>query len=152
MDAKAFIYANVPRLIWITDTKVLGGYLGLDALVPLQYTDLNISAGLIRHDHDTSASATCSSKAPGRAHLKQFDFALGYGRLGADGRISDSPRSPRPRAGLGYWTHMLTAGATWYIDNDKRWALSALNRYEFSTEKEDTEHNPRPGLYRWSGA
>ena len=37
---------------------------------------------------------------------------------------------------------MLTAGATWYIDNDKRWALSALNRYEFSTEKEDTEQIP----------
>src|SRR5512146_2344731 len=30
LDAKAFIYANVPRLLWITDTTVLGGYLGLD--------------------------------------------------------------------------------------------------------------------------
>ncbi len=39
-DPKAFIYANVPRLLWITDAKVLGGYLGLDALVPLQYTEL----------------------------------------------------------------------------------------------------------------
>ncbi len=29
---------NVPPLLWITDTKVLGGYLGLDALLPLQYT------------------------------------------------------------------------------------------------------------------
>ena len=45
VDAKALIYANVPRLLWITDTKVLGGYLGLDALVPLQYTDLDIKAG-----------------------------------------------------------------------------------------------------------
>ena len=49
VDAKAFVYANVPRLLWITDTKVLGGYLGLDALVPLRYTDLNISAGPIHH-------------------------------------------------------------------------------------------------------
>ena len=35
VDGKASIYANVPRLLWITDVQVLGGYLGLDALVPL---------------------------------------------------------------------------------------------------------------------
>ena len=45
-DAKAFVYANVPRVIWITDMKVLGGYLGVDALLPLQYTDLNITRPL----------------------------------------------------------------------------------------------------------
>ena len=28
------------------------------------------------------------------------------------------------------------------IDADKKWAVSALNRYEFSTEKEDTEQIP----------
>src|SRR5512137_368449 len=28
-DPKAFIYANVPRVLWITDQKVLGGYLGV---------------------------------------------------------------------------------------------------------------------------
>ena len=34
----AFTYAQVPRILWITDIKVLGGYLGFDALVPLEYT------------------------------------------------------------------------------------------------------------------
>ncbi len=45
LDANAFIYANVPRLVWITDLQVLGGSVGVDALLPLQYTDLDISAG-----------------------------------------------------------------------------------------------------------
>jgi hypothetical protein len=37
---------------------------------------------------------------------------------------------------------LLTAGATWYIDEEKKWAVSALNRYEFNMEKEDTERIP----------
>ncbi len=140
VDAKAFVYANVPRLLWITDTKVLGGYLGLDALVPLQYTDLNISAGphnII--DHGTFGIGDAFVEGTWSAHPKQFDLALGYGVWAPTGN-TEAP--PTTRAGLGYWTHMFTAGATWYIDNDKRWALSALNRYELSTEKEDTEQIP----------
>ncbi len=140
VDAKAFIYANVPRLLWITDTKVLGGYLGLDALVPLQYTDLDIKAGpntII--DDSTFGIGDLFVEGTWSSHLKQFDLALGYGVWAPTG---DSSPEPTTRAGLGYWTHMLTAGATWYIDNDKKWAVSALNRYEFSTEKEDTDTIP----------
>ena len=46
------------------------------------------------------------------------------------------------RAGLGYWTFMQTAGATWYIDEAKTWAVSALNRFEFNTEQRDTHVTP----------
>ena len=66
VDAKAFIYANVPRLLWITDTKVLGGYLGLDALCRSS-TPTRISRPVhylmtqhLRHRR------RCLSKAPGR--------------------------------------------------------------------------------------
>ena len=31
----SFTYANVPRVIWITDTKFLGGYVGVDALLAI---------------------------------------------------------------------------------------------------------------------
>jgi hypothetical protein len=37
---------------------------------------------------------------------------------------------------------MLTAGATWYPDEGKKWAISALNRYEFNQEQEDTDIRP----------
>jgi len=144
LDANAFIYANIPRLLWITETKVLGGYLGMDALIPLAYTDLNIKAGpntLINNNTfgvgDLFAEGTWSS------HVMQFDFALGAGVWAPTGNSSDqSIQTPTTMAGLGYWTYMLTAGATWYIDDEKKWSVSALNRYEFSTEKEDTETIP----------
>src|SRR5512146_3272232 len=40
VDPRAYIYANVPRVIWITDLQLLGGSIGVDGLLPLQYTEL----------------------------------------------------------------------------------------------------------------
>ena len=37
---------------------------------------------------------------------------------------------------------MLTAGVTWYPDDEKTWAVSALNRYEFNSEDRDTHVTP----------
>jgi hypothetical protein len=45
-------------------------------------------------------------------------------------------------AGAGFWTHMLTAAATWYPDEAKKWALSALSRYEINHEQDATRITP----------
>jgi hypothetical protein len=45
-------------------------------------------------------------------------------------------------AGLGYWGEMLTAGATWYPDEAKKWSVSVLNRYEFNQKQDDTDVTP----------
>jgi hypothetical protein len=69
-------------------------------------------------------------------HNKRFDVALGYGIYAPTGDFSAKhPTEP----GLGYWTHMFTAGATMYFDENRKWALSALNRYEINTEQDDTD-------------
>jgi len=129
----AFTYANVPRVIWITDVQVLGGFLGVDALLPLVYK--NVTAGPYQ-DHnfgvgDFFTEGTLSW------HPKQFDLAVGAGFWAPTGK-SSTPVD----AGLGFWTPMLTAGGTWYIDTNKTWAVSALNRYEFNTEQSDTGITP----------
>ena len=144
VDAKAFIYANVPRLIWITDLQFLGGSIGVDALLPLQYTDLDIKAGpntVI--NNGTFGIGDLFAEATWSKHIQQFDFSAGAGFWAPTG---NSAAPPTTRAGLGYWTPMLTAGATWYIDSGKKWSLSALNRYEINTEQEDT-HNTRGQAY-----
>ncbi len=138
-DARAFIYANVPRLLWITDQKLLGGFIGVDALLPIAYTELKGNfpppVGAPFHDQtfgigDFFAEVTWST------HLKQFDFSLGAGVWAPTGDFSETNPT---RAGSGFWTEMLTAGATWYIDANKTWAISALNRYEFNQEQQDTD-------------
>lgn len=140
LDADAFIYANVPRLIWITDKQLLGGFLGVDALLPLQYTSLDIKAGPNTVlNHATFGIGDVFAEGTWSKHIKQFDFSLAAGVWAPSGNTAPPPTT---RAGLGYWTQMLTAGATWYIDSEKKWALSALNRYEFNFEKEDTEITP----------
>jgi hypothetical protein len=134
----AFTYAQVPRLIWITDLKFLGGNVGVDALVPFTYNSLKV--GPVYDDSafgigDLFAESTLSW------HPKQFDFSVGAGFWAPTGGSS------RPvSAGTGYWTPMLTAGATWYADAAKTWSVSALNRYEFNTESRDT-HDTRGQAY-----
>jgi hypothetical protein len=134
-NADVFTYANIPRVIWITDTKFLGGFVGVDALLPLVYQ--SVKAG--GFDSSTFGIGDFFGEGTLSWHLKQFDFAVGSGVWAPTG---DSGPPPTTRIGAGYWTFMQTAGATWYIDEAKTWAVSALNRYEFNTEQRDTHVTP----------
>ncbi len=140
-DARVFSYVNLPRVIWITDQKVLGGYIGLDALIPLQYADLKVPpTGL---DHGTFGIGDLFAETTWSTHTKQFDFSLGAGVWAPTGDSSGKPAGwPTTRAGLGYWGTMFTAGATWYPDEAKKWSVSALNRYEVNFHKEDAGMTP----------
>jgi hypothetical protein len=139
-DPNAFIYANVPRLIWITEWKVLGGFIGFDALIPLQYTDLAVSSPGGRFDNSSFGVGDLFGEVTWSAHPGQFDFSLAYGLWGPTG--DSSPSEPNTEAGMGYWTQMITAGATWYPDAEKKWAISALNRYEINSVKDGTDYSP----------
>jgi hypothetical protein len=135
-DAEAFVYANVPRLLWITDTKVLDGYLGVDALLPLVYTELKANTPNGPFNNQTFGIGDVFFEGTWSWHLKQWDMALGAGVWAPTGNFDmNNPTL----AGKGYWTEMLTAGATWYPDEAKKWSISALNRYEFNQEQEDTD-------------
>lgn len=132
---EAFIYANVPRVLWITGEKLLGGSLGVDALLPLQYTSLEAGP----FDKSTFGVGDFFAEATLSWHQPKADYSVGYGIWAPTGESSlTNPTKP----GLGFWTHMFTAGATWYPDNDKKWAVSLLNRYEINHEKEDTSITP----------
>lgn len=139
MGINAFVYANIPRFIWITDTKFLGGYVGVDGFLPVVYQHL--AAG--GYDNSTFGIDDLYGAGSLSWHTKQFDFAIASGVYAPTG---DSPTRPPPalstRIGLGYWTFMQTAAATWYIDPEKTWAVSAVNRYEFNTEQRDTHITP----------
>jgi len=131
-DAEAFVYVNAPRLLWITEGQPLGGYLGLDALLPLKYTwikDVDQTFGIGDFFFDGTWSW----------HLQQWDFALAAGIWAPTGDFS---KSDPTWAGSGYWGEMLTAGATWYPDQEKRWAFSVLNRYEFNQKQRKTHITP----------
>ena len=126
----AFTYANVPRLIWITETQWLGGNVGVDALIPLTYQSVRAGG----YDHNDFGAGDLFAEATLSWHVKQFDFSFGSGLWMPTGDFD--PHGTK--AGLGCWTPMLTGGATWYVDEAKTWAVSALTRYEFNTEQDKT--------------
>ena len=134
-DLDVLTYVNLPRVLWITDQKLLGGFIGVDGFLPLVYQQASVNPGFSGNTFgvgDLFVEGTLSW------HVKQFDFAVGSG---VDMPTGDSPTTygPSTKPGLGYWTFMQTAGATWYIDEEKTWAVSALNRLEFNTKQRDTE-------------
>jgi hypothetical protein len=138
-DLNAFTYANVPRVIWITETKVLGGSLGVDALLPLIYSSVEAGPSFARFKDDTFGIGDFFAEATLSWHIQKFDFSVAAGVWTPTG---DSAAPPTTRVGSGFWTPMLTAGATWYVDQGKTWAVSALSRYEFNTEQRDTHITP----------
>jgi hypothetical protein len=109
----------------------------VDALLPLQYTDLSVGAA--GYSDSTFGIGDVFAETTLSWHPKQFDFAVGAGFWAPTG---DSAVPPTVRAGQGFWTVMFTAGATWYLNTNRSWHVSALNRYEINTENRDTNITP----------
>lgn len=128
-------YAQVPRLIWITDQKFLGADVGVNTLLPLVYQ--NVTAG----PYHSSTFGVGDLLLDGFLtwHPQQFDFVLGTGIWMPTG---DSAAPPTTDAGEGFWSGLITLGGTWYVDQAKTWAVSALNRYEINSEQRDTHITP----------
>jgi hypothetical protein len=132
------LLANVqaPRLVFITTKKVLGGYYGADLIVPLPYQDLDMTGF---RGSDFSLGDIFVEPITLSWHQKQADFSFGYGFWAPTGDYSSTdPVSP----GKGFWTQMFTGGVTFYPDKGKTWSFSALNRYEFNQERNETKITP----------
>jgi hypothetical protein len=131
-----FVNVQAPRLVWITNQKILGGNYGMDVIAPLVYQDLD-TTGFRGHEHrmgDIFVEPLTLSW-----HLQQFDISVGYGLWLPTGHFkSTDPISP----GKGFLTYMLTGGVTIYPDTEKNWTLSALSRYEISQEQDQTKISP----------
>ncbi|MGD1086322.1 MAG: transporter [Verrucomicrobiota bacterium] len=131
-------YATVPRAIWISNTKVLGGYLGGDVVVPIVYVAERYNdphAG--KFSSSTFGLGDIYAESTLSWHPGQFDIGAAVG-INMPTGVSDKPTSP----GLGYWGPQLTLGATWHPDAAKTWSISALNRYEINSENRDTHLTP----------
>lgn len=139
-DLDLFAYAQAFRPVWITDFKLLGGYYGMDFLVPLIVTDfeLKVPGGKIA-DCSIGIGDLFFEPVTLSWHWQQADFGVGYGFWVPTGHTSLSlPSKP----GKGFWSHMFTLGGTWYPDTEKTWSISVLNRYEIHTEHEDIDITP----------
>jgi hypothetical protein len=144
MDFDLNAYAQAIRPIWITDVKILGGYYGMDVLVPFIYTDLEVPGA---SDSSFNLGDVFVEPITLSWHGQRFDAGVGYGFWAPTGEY-DQNNLTNP--GKGYWGHMLTAGGTFYFDKAKTWALSGLGRYEINTENTDLHITPGQELtFEW---
>jgi hypothetical protein len=131
-----FVNVQAPRLIWITPKKLMGGYYGMDVLVPFAYQDLDMTGF---RGSDFGLGDIFVEPITLSWHAKQYDVSFGYGFWAPTGDYTaTNPVSP----GKGFLTHMLTGGITVYTDAEKTWSLSALSRYEISQENDQTKITP----------
>ncbi len=132
------IWALVPRVIWVSEYKILGGNYVADVIVPLIYTDLEIEA-LQVDDSSTGLGDVCIEPFVLSWHGERYDTAAGLGLYLPVGKYDkNEPSSP----GKDMWTGMLTLGSTYYFDAAKTWHISALGRYEIHSEKGDVNSTP----------
>ena len=147
MDLNAF--ALVPRLIWMTDKKILGADYGMDVLVPLIYTDFELSEIGVK-DNDFCLGDICVEPIDLAWHGERYDIGAAAALWMPTGKYDrTNPATP----GRDFWTTMFTLGGTYYMDPEKTWSASILGRYEINSKKDHT--NVRPGndiLFEWGVA
>lgn len=133
---KVKVVAPVARIIWVTDYTFLGANFFADASVPFVYTNIQIDA--IGIDDDELALGDINIEPVGLAwHGSSFDAALAFSVYAPTGKTSGDAAP-----GKDFWTQMITAGGTLYLDREKTWAASILARYEFHGEKDGEEITP----------
>ncbi len=141
MDISAYVQA--PRLVWITPWKILGANYGCDIIVPFAYQNIT---GQLGTAGQFNLADIYACPAVLSWHLKQFDFSAAYGVWAPSGNFdAGTPTAPLrglDSPGKGYWSHMFTLGGVWHPDEKKTWSLSLLNRYEISTEQDQTQITP----------
>ncbi|MEI6714604.1 MAG: transporter [Verrucomicrobiota bacterium] len=135
IDFKASVYADVVRALWVTDLQVLGGNFFADAFVPFTYTSLRVAG---TKSSNFGVGDLFVEPAGISWHGDRWDAGAAYAVWIPNG--DSKLGSPKP--GKGFWGHMLTAGATAYLDDKKTWALSILNRYEINDQEKDTHITP----------
>jgi hypothetical protein len=139
-DFRALAYINAPRAIYMTDFNILGANYGLDLLIPFYYGDVRFNTPAGRVSDSTWAMGDLQF-APLLLgwHFDQFDIGAGYAFWAPTGDYDRHGTRPSRLLAKGFWSHMLTAGATWYPDQAKTWSVSALNRYEIHMEGRRTD-------------
>ncbi|WP_151669758.1 SphA family protein [Nitrincola schmidtii] len=121
-ETRVKVDALANRFIWVTETEVLGGQLGFEAILPMVRTDLTIGG----RDKQTGLGDLFVGSLIGW-HGDRWDAVAAAGIWSPTGK-SSRPADP----GFGYTELMLTLGGTYFFNDEKDLSLSALSRYEIA--------------------
>ncbi|HSN79401.1 MAG TPA: transporter, partial [Rhodoferax sp.] len=131
LDNKGTVSALANRLVYITNTKLLGADYGMEAIVPVIRKSLTFNVANVSETNSGVGDIYLGPLVLGW-HGGNWDAVAAAG-LWFDNADSDSLSKP----GNGYKSTMLTGGGTYYFDAAKSWTGSALVRYEMNSSKDN---------------
>lgn len=143
VDFEVTTIASAQRFIWITDTKLFGGNLAMDMIIPLVSNEFEMSGTIpfpFRiYDKEEGVADIFLEPFALTWHGKQWDAAAGYMVAIPTGEYhNNEPAS----IGKDFWSHIFTAGGTLYFDEQRKWHAAILSRYEIHNEKDDKKVTP----------
>ncbi|QNN55335.1 transporter [Diaphorobacter ruginosibacter] len=118
------VTALANRVVWISNTKLLGADYGMEAIVPVMRTSLTVNAAGISDSRSGVGDIYVGPLVLGW-HGQQWDAVAAAG-IWLDNASTSHPASP----GKGFKSTMLTGGATYHFDAAKTVTGSALMRFE----------------------
>jgi hypothetical protein len=138
--------AIVPRLVYMTDHKILGADYGMDVLIPFVQTDLELDTYGVKFN-DFCWGDLFVEPIDLAWHGDRYDIGAAFGVWMPTGKYNkNNPASP----GKDFWTTMFTLGGTYYLDEEKSWSASILGRYEIHSYKDHTDVKPGQNvLFEW---
>ena len=118
------VTALANRFVWMTGHKVLGADYGVEAIVPVLRTSLDIGAAGISDRHTGVGDVYLGPLVLGW-HGTQWDAVAAAG-MWLDNASTSHPAS----SGKGFKSTMLTGGLTYYFDSAKTISGAGLLRFE----------------------
>lgn len=134
-DNRIQVRALANRFAWISTNKVLGADYGVELIVPVLRTKLDLGAVPLADSRSGIGDVYLGPLVLGW-HGANWDAVAAAG-LWLDSASTAHPASP----GKGYKSTMLTAGGTYYVDEARSLSGSVLMRYEING-KTDTGFRP----------
>jgi hypothetical protein len=133
------VILDMNSLVWVSTKTILGGAkFSASATLPIAKNSLTSD---LQGDISGGAGFGDSYYQPFILgwQKNRADIRAVYGFLAPTGRFDADAND---NVGSGYWTHVESTGATFYLTKDKSTAISAFQMYEFHTKQQDTNIHP----------
>lgn len=142
-DFKLTSFASAQRLLWVTDTKLLGGDLAMDMVVPLVANEFErgpfFADPTTDYDREENIGDISIQPLAIAWHGKQWDAVTSYMLFIPTGEYDNNEPAS---IGKNFWSHVFSLGGTVFFDEQRKWHISALARYEIHSEKDDEKVTP----------
>jgi len=138
--ANQTIHAGMPALLYVAPAKVLGGHLGMMAVLPVANGALEAPG--LGFEEKASAGLSDLYVMPAQLgwHFKRADAIAGVGFFAPTGRYRSGASD---NLGKGMWSYEASAGGTVYFDRQRSLSLSTTAFWETHGKKDGQVHVDR---------